>query len=76
VGPLSPQYGASTGCERRGNLQQCKVAANIFNKHLRTNDKGGPPSWGFGVGLTTPQHKKQACYKKSERTLDLDGFFG
>jgi hypothetical protein len=20
--------------------------------------KGGPPAWGFGVGLTTPHHKK------------------
>jgi hypothetical protein len=30
---------------------------------------------GLGVGLTTPQLKKYACYEMSQRTLDLDGIF-
>jgi hypothetical protein len=35
------------------------VAGNILNKHLRTADKGGPPAWGLGEGLTAPHRKKK-----------------
>jgi hypothetical protein len=34
------------------------VAADILNKQSQKADKGGPPAWGLGVGLTTPHHKK------------------
>jgi hypothetical protein len=38
--------------------------------------RGGPPAWGLGVRLTTPQPKKETCYKTINRASDLDGFFG
>jgi hypothetical protein len=38
-GSLSPQHGASSGCGWRNGLQLWRVAANILNKQLRTNDK-------------------------------------
>jgi hypothetical protein len=44
-------------------LQVWRVAANILNKQSRTPDKGGPPAWGLGVGLTTPHRKKSPCYE-------------
>jgi hypothetical protein len=50
---LSPQHGASSGCGWINGLQLWKVAANIFNKQLWTNDKGWFSSFGVGVGLTT-----------------------
>jgi hypothetical protein len=28
--------------------------------------RGGPPTWGLGVGLTTPHRKKEACYEKDQ----------
>jgi hypothetical protein len=58
VGPLSPGHGASSGWDGVDGLQIWRVAANILNKQSRTADKGGPPSWGLGVGLTTPHRKK------------------
>jgi hypothetical protein len=33
----------------------------------------GPPAWGFGVGLTTPQCKK-LIVAKGEQRKKLDGF--
>jgi hypothetical protein len=36
-------------------LQIQKLAANILNKQSRSASRGGPPSWGLGGGLTTPQ---------------------
>jgi hypothetical protein len=33
----------------------------------------GPPGWGFGVGLTTPQSKK-LIVTKVEKRKKLDGF--
>jgi hypothetical protein len=39
-------------------LQIWRVAANIFDKQLRTTDRGGPPAWRLGVVLTTPHHIK------------------
>jgi hypothetical protein len=34
-----------------------RVAANIFNKQLRTAEKCGPPVWGLVEALTIPQLK-------------------
>jgi hypothetical protein len=50
-GSLSPQHGASSGCGWWHCLQLWKVAANILNKQLHTNDKGmvlklGGWAWG------------------------------
>jgi hypothetical protein len=36
-----------------------RVAANILNKQSRTADKGGPPAWELGEGLTTPHCEKE-----------------
>jgi hypothetical protein len=38
-------------------LQIWEVAANILNKQSRQPTRGGPPAWGFGMGLTT--HRKK-----------------
>jgi hypothetical protein len=38
--------------------------------------RSGPPALGLGVGLTTPQLKKEACYETFNRVSDLDRFFG
>jgi hypothetical protein len=35
----------------------------------------GPPGWGFGVGLTTPQSKKLIVTKVEQR-IELDRFNG
>jgi hypothetical protein len=39
-------------------LQIWEEAANVLNKQSRTAEKGWPPAWGLGVGLTTLHHKK------------------
>jgi hypothetical protein len=57
------------------SLRIWREAANILNKQSWTADKGGPPAWGLGVGLTTPHRKKQACYIRSQEALNLDKFF-
>jgi hypothetical protein len=44
--------------DRGDALQFWRAAANILNKQSRRVDKGGPPAWGLGVGLTTPHRKK------------------
>jgi hypothetical protein len=49
-GSLSPQHGASSGCGWRNGLQLWRVAANIMNTQLRTNDKGWSSSLGVGRG--------------------------
>jgi hypothetical protein len=38
-----------------------RVAANKLKKQSRTADKGGPPAWGLGGGLTTPNVKMYIC---------------
>jgi hypothetical protein len=42
-----------------------RVAANILNEQPQANDKVWSTSLGVAHGVTTPHHKKQACYKKS-----------
>jgi hypothetical protein len=32
-----------------------------------------PPPWGLGEGLTTPHHKKPACYEMLHRSSELVG---
>jgi hypothetical protein len=44
-------------------LQIWRVAANILNKQSLTVDKGWPPAWYLGAGLTTLPLKNLACYK-------------
>jgi hypothetical protein len=46
-----------TGCGWRNGLQLWRVAANIWNKQPRTNDKECTSSLGLGVGLTTLHRK-------------------
>jgi hypothetical protein len=40
-----------------------RVAANVLNKHAQTANKSDPPMHRMGESLTTPHHKKPACYK-------------
>jgi hypothetical protein len=56
-------------------LQIWKVIANILNKHWWTVDKGWSSNVGFGEGLTTPRHKKPACYDILHRALELVGCY-
>jgi hypothetical protein len=65
VGSLSPQHGASSGCGWWNGLQLWRLAANIFNKQPRTDNKGWSSSLGLGVGLTTLHHKNKLVTKKS-----------
>jgi hypothetical protein len=53
------------------SVQIWRVAANILNKQSRTADKGGPPAWGLGVGLTIPHRKKLSCYENSQEASDI-----
>jgi hypothetical protein len=43
---------------------------NILNKQWHTNDKGGPPGWELGLGLTTP-HRKNKLLMKSHKELRI-----
>jgi hypothetical protein len=47
-----------------GAASSWRLAANILNNQPRTTTRGGPPTWGLGVGLTTPHRIKQACYER------------
>jgi hypothetical protein len=44
-------------------LQIWRVIANILNKQTWATDRGGPPSFGLGGGLTTRHYRKQTCYQ-------------
>jgi hypothetical protein len=57
-------------------LQIWRVAVNILNKQLQTADKGCPPAWRLGRGLTTPHRKKETRYEMLQRALELDRCFG
>jgi hypothetical protein len=76
VAPCHHSMALPRVADGKDGLQQLRLAENILNKQPQTNDKGGPPAWGLGVGLTTHHRKKQACYETYKWTLDLDGFFG
>jgi hypothetical protein len=45
------------------SLQIWRVFANVLNKQLQTDDKGWSSSWRLVEGLTTPHHRKPACYR-------------
>jgi hypothetical protein len=47
----------------RDGLQISWAGVNIFNKHFITVSKGWSSSVRLGEGLTSPLHRKQACYK-------------
>jgi hypothetical protein len=49
---------------------------DMEGKQSQIADKGGPPAWVLGMGLTTPHRKKLACYEMSQRASDLERFFG
>lgn len=44
--------------------------ANIINEQSWTADKGDPPAWGLGKGVTISRRKKLTCYKMSHRASD------
>jgi hypothetical protein len=41
----------------RAGLQTWTGGANIFNKQSQTANRGGPPTWWLGGGLTIPHCK-------------------
>jgi hypothetical protein len=46
---------------------------NILNKQSQTAEQlisGGLPVWGLGESVTTPHHKKPACYEMLHKTLE------
>jgi hypothetical protein len=53
------------------SLQIWRVAANILNNQSRTADKGCPPAWGLGRGLTT-LHRKE---RNTLRNVTKDGSY-
>jgi hypothetical protein len=66
-GYLSLQHGAYLGCGWRRR----RVRRNILIKQSRKADKGCPPAWGLGEGLTTPCHKEPSCYETLHRASEL-----
>jgi hypothetical protein len=54
------------------SLQIWRVTPNRLNKQLQVAERDGPPAWRLGMGLTTPHHKKTACYRMSHGALDLE----
>jgi hypothetical protein len=57
-------------------LQVWRVAVNILKKQSRTAGKGWSSGLVVGPGVTTPHHKKLACYENVQKTSNLDGFLG
>jgi hypothetical protein len=53
-GSLSPKHGASSGCSRRNYIQLWRVAVNVLNKQLWTDDKGWYSRLGLGHGAKDP----------------------
>jgi hypothetical protein len=47
-------------------LQHWRLAANILNKQLRTNDNGWSSSLGVGRGPNNPHRKNQIRYEKDQ----------
>jgi len=48
------------------------VAVNIWNKQLRTADKGWSSILGVGRGARTPHLKSVTCYEMFESASELD----
>jgi hypothetical protein len=57
-------------------LQIWRVAANLLNKELRTDDSGWPSSLGAGRGKQPPTVKHYICCEACTRTSEMDGFSG
>jgi hypothetical protein len=78
VSPLSPQHGMSSCCGWRRRPPDIEVAAIILNKQSQTADRGCPPAWGLGGGLTTPPPtiKTLTCYETYHTASNQDAFFG
>jgi hypothetical protein len=57
-------------------LQIWRIAVNILNKQSQTANRWWSSSLGLGKGLTTPHHKKPACYEMSQWASDLDEYLG
>jgi hypothetical protein len=53
----------------RDSLQHWRLAANILNKHPRTNDKGWSSSLGVGRGANNPSQKKATKLRKRSMSL-------
>ena len=71
---MSPRHGASSGCGRRNGLKILWVTANILQEKKAVEDsiqRGGSPTWGLGVVLTTPQRKSSRCYEIFHSDLTL-----
>jgi hypothetical protein len=52
---ISMEGKVGCGCRRRP--PDMGVAMNILNKQSRTADRGDPPAWALGGGLTIPYRK-------------------
>jgi len=74
MGLLSLRHGVCVCvCVNGGEgLQIWRVAVNTLIISCGQLTRGGPSAWGFGIGLTTPHHKKLICYKVFQSALDLD----
>jgi hypothetical protein len=57
VGPCHHGIARPRVAYRGQVLETWKVSANILNKWFWTADKGRPPAWWVGDGLTTPHSK-------------------
>jgi len=68
---LWPWHSTSSGCRWRRWLPDMRIAMNTLNKESQATSCC-PPTWGLGKGLTTPHHKKTACYKMCHMPLDLN----
>jgi hypothetical protein len=45
-------------------FQIWRVHANVLNKQSRTDDRGGPPAWGLGEGLTAIRTTMETKWEK------------
>jgi hypothetical protein len=64
-------HGTSQVMDGWDGIQIWRVAVSILNKQSWTDDKGAPPAWRVGEGLTTPHHKNPACYEMLQRAAEL-----